>query len=51
MTEWFDVHLKGTPAPDWIDRGVPRLKMDEHLRSRKKAEPKKEEPKRIATAG
>ncbi|MDF1503158.1 prolyl oligopeptidase family serine peptidase, partial [Roseisolibacter sp. H3M3-2] len=50
MTEWFDVHLKGTPAPDWIDRGVPRLKMDEHLRARKK-EPKKDEPKRIATAG
>jgi dipeptidyl aminopeptidase/acylaminoacyl peptidase len=52
LMEWFDVHLKGTPAPDWIDRGVPRLKMDEHLRSRRpKAEPKKEEPKRIAAAG
>jgi dipeptidyl aminopeptidase/acylaminoacyl peptidase len=52
MMEWFDVHLKGAPAPDWIERGVPRLQMDDHLRARKpKPEPKKEEPKRIATAG
>ncbi len=35
MTEWFDHHLKGVLAADWIKNGVPRLKMDEHLRSRK----------------
>ena len=52
MTEWFDVQLRGAPAPDWIERGVPRLQMDDHLRSRKpKAAPKKDEPKRIANAG
>ena len=34
MTEWFDHHLQGKPAADWIKDGVPRLKMDEHLRSR-----------------
>jgi dipeptidyl aminopeptidase/acylaminoacyl peptidase len=35
MTEWFDHHLRGAPAADWIKNGVPRLKMDEHLRSRR----------------
>jgi dipeptidyl aminopeptidase/acylaminoacyl peptidase len=34
MTEWFDHHLKGVPAVDWIKNGVPRLRMEEHLRSR-----------------
>jgi dipeptidyl aminopeptidase/acylaminoacyl peptidase len=48
MTEWFDVHLKGAPAPDWIERGVPRLQMDDHLRARKQPPAKKDEPKRIA---
>ncbi|HSL72560.1 MAG TPA: prolyl oligopeptidase family serine peptidase [Longimicrobiales bacterium] len=35
MSEWFDHHLKGAPAVDWIKDGVPRLKMDEHLRQRR----------------
>jgi hypothetical protein len=35
MSEFFDYHLKGAPAPDWITNGVPRLKMEEHLRERK----------------
>jgi dipeptidyl aminopeptidase/acylaminoacyl peptidase len=35
MTEWFDYHLKDAPAADWIKSGVPRLRMDEHLASRK----------------
>jgi acetyl esterase/lipase len=35
MQEWFDHFLQGKPAPDWMQDGVPRLKMDEHLRSRK----------------
>ncbi|MFN0098007.1 MAG: prolyl oligopeptidase family serine peptidase [Gemmatimonadaceae bacterium] len=35
MQEWFDHFLQGKPAPDWLQEGVPRLKMEEHLRSRK----------------
>ncbi len=35
MQEWFDHFLQGKPAPDWMQDGVPRLKMDEHLRTRK----------------
>jgi dipeptidyl aminopeptidase/acylaminoacyl peptidase len=40
MKEFFDHYLKGAPAPDWMTNGVPRLKMEEHLKNRnKKAEP------------
>ena len=35
MQEWFDHFLQGKPAPDWLTDGVPRLKMEDHLRSRK----------------
>lgn len=35
MLEWFDHFLQGKPAPDWLTDGVPRLKMEEHLRSRR----------------
>jgi dienelactone hydrolase len=35
MGEWFDHYLKGKPAPDWMVKGVPRLKMEEHLKERK----------------
>jgi dienelactone hydrolase len=35
MAEWFDHHLKGAPAADWIRNGVPRIDMEEHLRSRR----------------
>ena len=35
MQEWFDHFLQGKPAPDWMQEGVPRLRMEEHLRSRK----------------
>jgi hypothetical protein len=46
MREYFDHYLKGAPAPDWMVEGVPRLKMEEHLKKRnKKAEP----PKKITT--
>lgn len=38
MQEYFDHYLKGTPAPDWLLNGVPRLKMEEHLKSRQKKE-------------
>jgi dipeptidyl aminopeptidase/acylaminoacyl peptidase len=37
MGEWFDHYLRGMPAPDWMVKGVPRLKMDEHLKERREA--------------
>jgi dipeptidyl aminopeptidase/acylaminoacyl peptidase len=43
MKEFFDHYLKGAPAPDWLEYGVPRLKMQEHidqrLKEREKANP------------
>ena len=36
MREYFDHYLKGEPAPDWLETGIPRLKMEEHLKSRQK---------------
>ena len=36
MKEWFDHYLKDAPAPQWMLEGVPRLKMDEHLKERMK---------------
>jgi dipeptidyl aminopeptidase/acylaminoacyl peptidase len=33
MTEWFDTFLRDQPAPDWLTNGVPRLKMEEHLKA------------------
>lgn len=35
MREFFDHYLKGQPAPEWWTEGVPHLKMDEHLKTRK----------------
>jgi dipeptidyl aminopeptidase/acylaminoacyl peptidase len=35
MSEWFDHYLRGMPAPEWMVKGVPRLKMEEHLRERR----------------
>jgi dipeptidyl aminopeptidase/acylaminoacyl peptidase len=35
MTEWFDTFLRDQPAPDWLKDGVPRLKMEEHLKERR----------------
>ncbi|MGQ0766977.1 MAG: alpha/beta hydrolase family protein [Gemmatimonadota bacterium] len=40
MMEYFDTFLLGKPAPDWILNGVPRLRMEEHLKSRQKKEVK-----------
>ncbi len=34
MSEYFDHYLKGAPAPDWLTNGIPRIKMDEHLKAR-----------------
>ncbi len=35
MAEYFDHYLKGAPAPDWLKDGIPRLKMVDHLMSRR----------------
>ncbi len=50
MQEWFDHFLQGKPAPEWLQDGVPRLRMEEHLRSRKPLlDPKAKTPeKKIA---
>jgi dipeptidyl aminopeptidase/acylaminoacyl peptidase len=37
MKEFFDYHLVGAPEADWIKEGVPRLKMEDHLKERKAA--------------
>jgi dipeptidyl aminopeptidase/acylaminoacyl peptidase len=37
MKEFFDHYLMGAPAPDWMVNGVPRLKMEDHLKERAKA--------------
>ncbi len=34
MMEFFDYHLKGKPAPDWLEKGIDRLTLDEHLDKR-----------------
>jgi fermentation-respiration switch protein FrsA (DUF1100 family) len=34
MMEFFDHHLKGLPAPAWMEKGVPRLKLGDHLDER-----------------
>jgi dipeptidyl aminopeptidase/acylaminoacyl peptidase len=39
MKEYFDHYLMGAPAPDWMVKGVPRLKMEEHLKERAKPKP------------
>lgn len=34
MGEFFDHYLKDAPAPDWLENGIPRAKMAEHLKER-----------------
>ena len=36
MMEFFDYYLRDFPAPDWWVNGVPRLEMEEHLKTRQK---------------
>ena len=45
LQDYWDHHLKGEKAAEWLEKGVPRLKMDEHLRDMKK---RIEPPKKIA---
>lgn len=35
MTEWFDTFLRDQPAPKWMQDGIPRLKMEAHLKDRR----------------
>jgi dipeptidyl aminopeptidase/acylaminoacyl peptidase len=44
MTEWFDTFLRDQPAPDWLQNGVPRLRMEEHLKARRPMVDSKAEP-------
>ena len=44
LMEYWDSYLKGEKAPEWLAKGIPRLKLDEHLREQKK----KLEAKKIA---
>ncbi len=48
LMEYWDHHLKGVPAPEWLDKGIPRLEMDRHYRERKPlyTPPKKPEEKK-----
>ena len=47
MKEYFDHYLLGAPAPEWMVSGIPRLKMEEHLKERAKP---KTAPKKITTS-
>jgi dipeptidyl aminopeptidase/acylaminoacyl peptidase len=49
MKEFFDHYLKGAPAPEWMTKGVPRLKMDEHLKERREMQKKKTTPSTTTT--
>jgi dipeptidyl aminopeptidase/acylaminoacyl peptidase len=42
MKEFFDHYLKGTKSPDWLEYGVPRLKMQEHIDQRLKEREERE---------
>lgn len=44
LMEYWDSYLKGEKAPEWLAKGIPRLKLEEHLREQKK----KLEGKKIA---
>ncbi len=44
MKEFFDHYLMGAPAPDWMIKGVPRLKMEEHLKERAQPKPAPKKP-------
>ena len=45
LQDWWDHYLKGEPAPEWMEKGIPRLEMDRHLREMKK---RIEPPKKVA---
>ena len=47
MTEWFDTFLRDQPAPQWLKDGIPRLKMEQHLKDRRSMVDKNEERPRL----
>jgi hypothetical protein len=51
MKEFFDHYLMGAPAPDWMVNGVPRLKMEDHLKSRAKGTPAKKVTTTTSSSG
>jgi hypothetical protein len=34
MKEFFDHFLLGQPAPEWLEKGIPYLKIKDHLKER-----------------
>jgi hypothetical protein len=34
MMEFFNHHLKGHAASDWLEKGIDKLDLDEHLEKR-----------------
>ena len=50
MKEFFDHHLMGKPAPEWLTKGVPRLQMEDHLRDRQQQK-KAPAPVKVTTDG
>ncbi len=36
LQDWWDHYLKGEPPAEWLEKGIPRLKMEDHLRDMKK---------------
>jgi dipeptidyl aminopeptidase/acylaminoacyl peptidase len=51
MKEFFDHYLKGADAPDWLEYGVPRLKMQEHIDQRLKERAEREKAAEAASSG
>ena len=51
MKEFFDHYLKGGPAPDWLQYGIPRLKMQEHIDQRLKERAEREKVNNPPAAG
>ena len=51
MKEFFDHYLKGTKSPDWLEYGVPRLKMQEHIDQRLKEREEREKVNNPAATG
>ena len=50
MKEFFDHYLKAAPSPDWLEYGVPRLEMQEHIDKRLKERADREKAKNAATS-
>ncbi len=54
MKEFFDHYLMGAQAPEWLENGIPRLKMADHITQRLKErqdQAKKREEEKKAAAG